>query len=142
MIPFICLIFVPQGILASVDQLPDKTHSEAFNNLVGLTWEQIQAKFPVRLQQLADETYDAVQRSKADYDVMEAFGVTDKSQTVASMTAEQRLQCLHIIMNDRCGCTMLSIDIDSIALHRFLFIPCDFDGFHIISCFSLRHLTT
>jgi hypothetical protein len=96
-----------QSGFASVDHLHDLSKYQKFDDLVGLSWEQIRATFPARLQQLADETYGHVQRSEAEDDLMEAFGVTDQTQTVASMSAEQRLQCLHLIMNDRCGSSIL-----------------------------------
>jgi hypothetical protein len=90
-------------LLSGANQLQDITNDQNYSDLVGLTWDQIQAAFPTRLQQLADRTYEAVQHSKSNVKFKEAFGVTDETQTVASMSAEQRLQCLHIIMNDRYG---------------------------------------
>jgi hypothetical protein len=95
-----CFVF-SQGLLSGANQLQDLTNDPDYSDLVGLTWDQIQAAFPTRLQQLANKTYEEVQRSKADDDVMEAFGVTEKTQAVASMSPEERLQRLHLIMNDR-----------------------------------------
>jgi hypothetical protein len=104
----VAFAFVLQSLLSGVNQLQDITNDQNYSDLVGLTWDQIQAAFPTRLQLLADKTYEYVQRSKkAEDDLKEAFGVTDKTQTVASMSAEQRLQCLHLIMNDRCGSSKL-----------------------------------
>jgi hypothetical protein len=96
-----------QSLLSGANQIQDITNDQNCSDLVGITWDQIQSAFPTRLQQLADKTYEAVQRSKADDDVMEAFGVTDKTQAVASMLAEERRQRLQCIMNDRFGCATL-----------------------------------
>ncbi len=105
-----------QSLLSGANQLQDITNDQAYSDLVGLTWDQIQAAFPARLQLLADKTYDDVQRPDAADDAMAAFGVTDETQTVASMSAEQRLQCLHLIMNDRYGCLNYPL-----RLHSYVF---------------------
>ncbi len=99
----ICVLF-SQSLLTGANQLRDLTNNSEYFDLLGLTWAQIRAAFPNRLLQLADKTYEAVQRSKASNHVMAAFGVTDEVPTVASMTSEQRLQRLECIMNDRYGC--------------------------------------
>jgi hypothetical protein len=97
-------------LLSGANQLQDITNEPKFSDLLGLSWQQIQAAFPSRLQQLADSTYEQVRCSQAQDDVMAAFGVTDEKQTVATnMTAEQRLHCLQSVMNDRYGRAKFSV---------------------------------
>ncbi len=106
-----------QSLLSGANQLQDITNDPDYSDLVGLSWDQIQAAFPTRLQQLADETYEAVQRSKADEDVMEPSGVAHEAPKVVSSLPEERLQRLHLIMNDRCGCATLSFAIAQLFFH-------------------------
>jgi hypothetical protein len=65
--------------------------------------------------------------------VMEAFGVTVETQTVAHMTSEQRLKCLESIMHNQYGFAGFSVFfliVMAKGFHSFLFVT-----FCVLLCF-------
>lgn len=92
-------IFAFQSLLSGMNQVVDVTDFPPYADLVGLTWEQIAAAFPNRLQTLASETYSSVQAATVESDVMKAFGAD--SGPAPALTPGEQLKCLRDVLKDR-----------------------------------------
>jgi hypothetical protein len=107
-----------QSLLGGANQILDITNDPEVSSLLGLTWDEIKNAFPTRVQELADSVHNRILSSGCKSlppDVLTAFGIsmdvddigcetkleTSEMLALQSMTSEQRLESLRIIIKDR-----------------------------------------
>jgi hypothetical protein len=97
-------------LFSGANQLVDITNEAKFEDLLGLTWEQIVARYPQRMQLLADQTYELAKRSNdsGQFSAYHSLPLLSSSDVavepqliVPEMNSEQRLECLRIAIRNR-----------------------------------------